>query len=171
MEPSLRSAQSEPADPEGCPEPCRARSGPLFDGLLRPPQLAFDAARRGKSVFGRERQSDRAPQGSSFTIRSRPASGVASRKAPARRARSRVSNFEQTGEAGAGNCRTDGRVAQSAERVREQHETVVRNHSPAAISLASGRERSHAHGRSGNEPTRPLPRLMECGGPCGPRGK
>jgi hypothetical protein len=35
-------------------------------------------------VFGRERQSDRAPQGSSFTIRSRPASGVASRKAPAR---------------------------------------------------------------------------------------
>ena len=95
--------------------------------------LAFDAARREKSVFGRERQSDRAPQGSSFTIRSRPASGVASRKAPARRARSRVSNFEQTGEAGAGNCRTDGRVAQSAERVREQHETVVRNHSPAAI--------------------------------------
>jgi hypothetical protein len=28
-----------------------------------------------------------------------------------------------------------GRVAQSAERVREQHETVVRNHSPAATSL------------------------------------
>ncbi len=47
--------------------------------------------------------------------------------------RSRVSNFEQTGDARAGNCRTDGRVAQSAERVREQHETVVRNHSPAAI--------------------------------------
>ena len=133
--------------------------------------LAFDAARREKSVFGRERQSDRAPQGSSFTIRYRPASGVASRKAPARRARSRVSNFEQTGEAGAGNCRTDGRVAQSAERVREQHETVVRNHSPAAIPLASGRQRTQAHGRSGNEPTRPLPRLMECGGPCGPKGK
>ena len=129
------------------------------------------AARREKSVFGRERQSDRAPQRSSFTIRSRPASGIASRKAPARRPRSRVSNFEQTGEAGAGNCRTDGRVAQSAERVREQHETVVRNHSPAAIPLASGRQRTQAHGRSGNEPTRPLPRLMECGGPCGPRGK
>jgi hypothetical protein len=28
-----------------------------------------------------------------------------------------------------------GRVAQSAERVREQHETMVRNHSPAATSL------------------------------------
>ena len=84
---------------------------------------------------------------------------------------SRVCNFEQTGEAGAGNYRTDGRVAQSAERVREQHETVVRNHSPAAIPLPSGRQRPQAHGWSGNEPTRPLPRLMECGGPCGPRGK
>ena len=110
-------------------------------------------------------------RGRAFTVRSRPASGIASRKAPARRPRSRVSNFEQTGEAGAGNCRTDGRVAQSAERVREQHETVVRNHSPAAIPLASGRQRTQAHGRSENEPTRPLPRLMECGGPGGPRGK
>ena len=133
--------------------------------------LAFDCRPAGEKRVRPERQSDRAPQRSSFTIRSRPASGIASRKAPARRPRSRVSNFEQTGEAGAGNCRTDGRVAQSAERVREQHETVVRNHSPAAIPLASGRQRTQAHGRSGNEPTRPLPRLMECGGPCGPRGK
>jgi hypothetical protein len=78
-------------------------------------------------------------RGRAFTIRSRPASGIASRKAPARRPRSRVSNFEQTGEAGAGNCRTDGRVAQSAERVREQHETVVRNHSPAANSFCQRR--------------------------------
>ena len=129
------------------------------------------AARREKSVFGRKGNRIARRRGRAFTIRSRPASGIASRKAPARRPRSRVSNFEQTGEAGAGNCRTDGRVAQSAERVREQHETVVRNHSPAAIPLASGRQRTQAHGRSGNEPTRPLPRLMECGGPCGPRGK
>ena len=82
-----------------------------------------------------------------------------------------MSNFEQTGAAWAGICRTDGRVAQSAERVREQHETVVRNHSPAAIPLASGRQHTQAYARSGNEPSRPLPRLMECGGPGGPRGK
>jgi hypothetical protein len=131
----------------------------------------FDAARREKRVFAPERQSDRAPQGSGFTIRSRPLRASHLGGAGQELARSRVCNFEQTGKAGAGNCRTDGRVAQSAERVREQHETVVRNHSPAAIPLASGRQRTQAHGRSGNEPTRPLPRLMECGGPCGPRGK
>ena len=35
-----------------------------------------------------------------------------------------------------GRCLAEcGRVAQSAERVCEQHETVVRNHSPAANSL------------------------------------
>ena len=134
--------------------------------------LAFDCRPAGdKACSVRKGNRIARRRGRAFTVRSRPASGIASRKAPARRPRSRVSNFEQTGEAGAGNCRTDGRVAQSAERVREQHETVVRNHSPAAIPLASGRQRTQAHGRSGNEPTRPLPRLMECGGPCGPRGK
>ena len=69
--------------------------------------------------------------------------------------RSRVCNFEQTGEAGAGNYRTDGRVAQSAERVREQHETVVRNHSPAAIPLPSGRQRpKRTAGAEMNQPGR-----------------
>jgi hypothetical protein len=69
--------------------------------------------------------------------------------------RSRVCNFEQTGEAGAGNCRTDGRVAQSAERVREQHETVVRNHSPAAIpSQADGNEPKRTAGAEMNQPGR-----------------
>jgi hypothetical protein len=114
--------------------------------------LNFDCARREKSVFGRERQSDRTPQGSSFTLRSRPASGVASRKGVAR---ARVCNFEQTGEAGAGNCRADGRVAQSAERVREQHETVVRNHSPAAIpSQADGNAPKRTAGAEMNQPGR-----------------
>lgn len=132
--------------------------------------LVSIAARREKSVFGYERQSDRAPQGASFTSRLvRLRASHLGRRRPSILC-PRVCNFEQTGGAGAGNCRTDGRVAQSAERVREQHETVVRNHSPAAISLASGRQRTQAHGRSANEPTRPLPRLMECGGPCGPRG-
>jgi hypothetical protein len=107
-------------------------------------------------VFARERQSDRAPQGSSFTIRSWPLRashlGGAGQELP----RARVCNFEQTGEAGAGNCRTDGRVAQSAERVREQHETVVRNHSPAAIPLPSRWQRTPTRtaGAEMNQPGR-----------------
>ena len=83
-------------------------------------------------MFARERQSDRAPQGSGFTIRSWPLRASHLGGAGQELLRSRVCNFEQTGKAGAGNCRTDGRVAQSAERVCEQHETMVRNHSPAA---------------------------------------
>jgi hypothetical protein len=35
-------------------------------------------------------------------------------------------------------------------------------------SPAAGVERHHL---AGNEPCRRLPRLMDCGGPCGPRGK
>ena len=106
-------------------------------------------------MFARERQSDRAPQGSSFTIRSWPLRashlGGAGQELP----RARVCNFEPTGEAGAGNCRTDGRVAQSAERVREQHETVVRNHSPAAIPLASdGNAPRRTAGAKMNQPGR-----------------
>ena len=66
-------------------------------------------------------------------------------------------NFEQTGEAGAGNYRIDGRVAQSAERVREQHETVVRNHSPAAIPLSQA---------DGNAPTRTAGAEMNQPGRC-----
>ena len=50
-----------------------------------------------------------------------------------------VSNFAQTGAARPGSFPLPGRVAQSAERVREQHETVVRNHSPAANAPARGR--------------------------------
>jgi hypothetical protein len=113
------------------------------------------AARREKSGFGRERQSDRAPQGSSFTIRSRSlrASHLGRRRPGV--PRSRVCNFEQTSEAGVGNCRTDGRVAQSAERVREQHETVVRNHSPAAIpSQADGNAPKRMAGAEMNQPGR-----------------
>ena len=121
------------------------------------PTAAPEAAPARTEISAASAPRPAVPAPAASAIRSRPASGIASRKAPARRPRSRVSNFEQTGEAGAGNCRTDGRVAQSAERVREQHETVVRNHSPAAIPLASGRQRTQAHGRSGNEPTRPPP--------------
>ena len=49
----------------------------------------------------------------------------------------RVSNFAQTADLRSANFPGDGRVAQSAERVCEQHETMVRTHSPAAI-LALG---------------------------------
>jgi hypothetical protein len=106
-------------------------------------------------VFARERQSDRAPQGSGFTIRSRPLRASHLGGAGQELLRSRVCNFEQTGKAGAGNCRTDGRVAQSAERVREQHETVVRNHSPAAIPLASdGNAPRRTAGAKMNQPGR-----------------
>ena len=42
----------------------------------------------------------------------------------------KVSNFAQTAGVRSVSFPADGRVAQSAERVCEQHETVVRNHSP-----------------------------------------
>ena len=115
--------------------------------------LTFDCRPAGEKRVRHNRIARR--RGRASPIRSRPVrtSHLGRRRQGV--SRSRVCNFEQTGEAGAGNYRTDGRVAQSAERVREQHETVVRNHSPAAIPLPSGRQRpKRTAGAEMNQPGR-----------------
>ena len=84
-----------------------------------------------KSVFRRETQSIARRIDS---ICDRPLRHPSGRQDPSLK----VSNFAQTADVWSVNFPADGRVAQSAERVREQHETVVRNHSPAANSPNPG---------------------------------
>jgi hypothetical protein len=80
----------------------------------------------------------------------------------------RVSNFAQTADVRSANFPGDGRVAQSAERVCEQHETVVRNHSPRRQPPPTLTKRLRSAGP--NEPTRALPRLMIAAVLAGPGG-